>query len=310
VRLRLGQEAHAHESVEAWMRRWGQTPNIIRALWEPLCIAALNEPVATASAQLFATVIRRSFLAGAADSSILLSRVGLSELFAPETIRLLDMCRSTVRVQAPVTGLRFEGTALREIKFSDGSTLQPEAVVSALPWHVLRGLLPAESKLARACGQIHDAPIVSLHLWLDHPILREPFVGLLDSPVHWVFSREHIHGPNPAGQEGHVITAVVSGARDLVDKTGPELEDLTMKELARFLPESTGARVLHRMVYKARSATFAATPETEPLRPDATTEWSNFWLAGDWTNTGLPATIEGAVISGARAARAVDEAIL
>jgi squalene-associated FAD-dependent desaturase len=308
VRLRLGQKPLVNETVETWMRGWGQTPNIIRALWEPLCIAALNEPVATASAQLFSTVIRRSFLAGAADSTILLSRVGLSDLFAPEVRKLLEMCRGTLRLQTPVTGLSFEGTTLREIKLGDGSVLQPEAVISALPWHVLRGLLPAESKLARACGQIQDAPIVSLHLWLDRPILREPFVGLLDSPVHWVFSRDHIHGANAAGQEGHVITAVVSGARDLVDKTGAELEVLTLKELGRFLPEAREARVLHRMVYKARSATFAATPETEPLRPEATTEWSNFWLAGDWTNTGLPATIEGAILSGARAARAVDAA--
>jgi uncharacterized protein with NAD-binding domain and iron-sulfur cluster len=147
-------------------------------------------------------------------------------------------------------------------------------------------------------------------LWLDRPVLKEPFIGLLDSPVHWVFSRDHIHGPNPAGQEGHVITAVVSGARDLVDKTGPELEELAVRELARFLPEAVGVRVLHRMVYKSRSATFAATPETEPLRPETTTEWPNFWLAGDWTNTGLPATIEGAVLSGVRAARAVDAAVL
>lgn len=306
VRLRLGQQPHATESVQAWMQRWGQTPNIIRALWEPLCIAALNEPVATGSATLFATVIRRSFLAGAADSSILLSRVGLSELFAPEARRLLEMCGGKLRLQAQITGLVFEGTMLREIKLTDGSTLKPEAVVSALPWNVLRGLLPGESKLARACAEIHDAPIVSLHLWLDHPVLKEPFIGLLDSPVHWVFSRDHIHGANPPGQEGHIITAVVSGARDLVDKTGTELEELTMKELSRFLPEARGVRVLHRMVYKARSATFAATPETEPLRPDATTEWSNLWLAGDWTNTGLPATIEGAILSGHRAAEAVD----
>jgi squalene synthase HpnD len=310
LRMRCGQEPDAHETVETWMKRWKQTPNLIRALWEPLCIAALNEPVATASAQLFATVIRRSFLGGVADSSILLSRVGLSDLFAPEVKRLLEMSCGTLRVQSPVTSLRFEGTALREIKFGDGSSLQPEAVVSALPWHVLRGLLPAESKLAQACGQIHDAPIVSLHLWLDRPILHEPFIGLLDSPVHWVFSRDHIHGANPVGQEGHIITAVVSGARDLVEKTGAELEELTLKELARFLPEAVGVKVLHRMVYKSRSATFAATPETEPLRPDATTEWSNFWLAGDWTNTGLPATIEGAIVSGNRAARAVDNFVV
>ncbi len=309
VRLRFGRKPHADETVEAWMRRWRQTPNIIRALWEPLCIAALNEPVSTGSAQLFATVIRRSFLAGAADSTILLSRVGLSELFAPEVRRLLEMCRGSLRLQTPVAGFSFEGSTLREIKLADGSSLRPEAVVSALPWHVLRAFLPGESKLAQVCRQIQDAPIVSLHLWMDRPILREPFVGLLDSPVHWVFSRDHIQGAGE-GPAGHIITAVVSGARDLIDKTAPELEELTLRELARFLPEARDARVLHRMVYKARSATFAATPETEPLRPGVSTEWSNFWLAGDWTDTGLPATIEGAIVSGHRAARAVDEASL
>jgi len=306
VRLRLGLEPRVEETVQDWMRRWRQTPNMVRALWEPLCIAALNEPVATASARLFATVIRRSFLGGAADSSILLSRVGLSELFAVEVKRLLEMCQGSLHLQTMVTGLRFEGAALREIRLGDGRSLQPEAVVSALPWHVLRALLPAESKLAAACRQIQDAPIVSLHLWLDRPVLSEPFVGMLDSPVHWVFSRDHIHGVEP-GQTGHIITAVVSGARDLLDKSAAELEELTLKELRRFLPEARDAQVLHRMIYKARSATFAAIPATEPLRPGATTEWSNFWLAGDWTDTGLPATIEGAILSGRKAACVVDE---
>jgi squalene-associated FAD-dependent desaturase len=292
--------------VEAWLKRWGQTPNLIRALWDPLCVAALNEPVSTGSAKLFCTVITRSFLGGADDASILLSKVGLSELFAPEVKRLLAMVQGKLLVQAPVTSLAFEGTALKEIRLSDGTVLKPDAVVSALPWHVLRGLLPQDNKLARACGQIGDAPIVSLHLWLDRPILQEAFLGLLDSPVHWVFSREHIHGPDK-GQEGHIITAVVSGARDLVEKTSQELEDLTMHELRRFVPAAREAKVLHRMVYKARSATFAATPEAEPLRPGPATEWDNFYLAGDWTDTGLPATIEGAIVSGRRAALAVDE---
>jgi squalene synthase HpnD len=305
LRLRAGQDPTPHETVSDWMSRWKQTPNLVRALWEPLCIAALNEPVATASARLFATVIRRSFLGGAADSTIYLSRVGLSELFAPEVVRLLAMCGGTLRLQSPVTALRFDGGSLREIQLGDGTVLQPEAVVSALPWHVLRGLLPAESKLAGACREIGDAPIVSLHLWMDRPILDEPFIGLLDSPVHWVFSRNHIQGVD-ADQPGHILTAVVSGARDLLDLSASDLEELTLRELARFLPAARKARVLHRMVYKSRSATFAATPKTEPLRPGNSTEWSNFWLAGDWTETGLPATIEGAILSGKRVGSLVD----
>ena len=305
TKLRLGGEPTAGETVQEWMTRWGQTPNLVRALWEPLCIAALNEPVATASATLFATVIRRSFLGAADDAKILLSRVGLSELFAPEVRQFLKMCGAPLYLQAPVSGLGISGGRVCELTLSDGTVLRPDLVVSALPWHVLRGLLPAESKLAQTCREIGDAPIVSLHLWLDRPILQEPFVGLLDSPVHWVFSREHIHGPEPGH---HVITAVVSGARDLVDKTAQELEELTLHELGRFIPAAREAKVLHRMVYKSRSATFAATPHTEPLRPGAVTAWPNLFLAGDWTDTGLPATIEGAILSGRRAAEAADRA--
>jgi squalene synthase HpnD len=308
VRLRLGGEPGPHETVAQWLARWGQTPNVIRALWEPLCLAALNEPVSTGSAALFATVIRRSFLGGPDDSTIYLSRVGLSELFAPEIGELLDMCDGAVRVQSPVKALRFRDATLAEIELGDGTVLQPEAVVSALPWHVLRALLPAESKLAAACRELGDAPIVSLHLWLDRPVMREPFVGFLDSPVHWIFNRDLIQGGAPQ-QEGHVHTAVISGAREVLDQTPAELEELTLREMRRFLPETHGAKVLHRMVYKARSATFAATPEAEALRPGAATEWSNLWLAGDWTSTGLPATIEGAIVSGNQAARAVDAAV-
>ena len=309
VRMRLGQEPTPDETVKAWLERWQQTPNLIRALWEPLCLAALNEPIDTGDAPLFATVIRRSFLAGSADAAILLSRVGLSELFAPEVKRLLEMCGSAVRVQTPVAHLHFDEKRLCEIELADGSKIAAEAVVSALPWHALRGLLPKERSLTDACRRLGEAPIVSLHLWLDRKVLHEPFVGFLDSPVHWVFSREYIQG-TPAGQEGHIVTAVISGAGTVVEQTAHELEELTLRELARFLPEAQGVRVLHRMVYKARSATFAATPLTEPLRPGAATAWQNFWLAGDWTATGLPATIEGAVVSGRTAALAVDAALL
>jgi hypothetical protein len=219
------------------------------------------------------------------------------------------MCEGSVRLQAPVKALRFQAARLDEIELGDGTLLRPEAVVSALPWHVLRGLLPAESKLAAATRALGDAPIVSLHLWLDRPVMQEPFVGFLDSPVHWIFNRDQIQGGDPH-QPGHVFTAVISGARDVLEMTPAELEELTLREMRRFLPETQAARVLHRMVYKARSATFAATPEAEELRPGAATQWSNFWLAGDWTATGLPATIEGAIVSGIRAARVLDQAAL
>ena len=308
LRLRAGQNPGASETVGAWLRRWKQTPNIIRALWEPLCLAALNEQVETGSAMLLATVIRRSFLGGADDSSIYLSRVGLSELFGGEIEQLLTMCGSCVQLQAPVKAFRLKDGSVTGVELTDGALLEPDMVVSALPWHVLRGLLPTESKLAVSCRALGEAPIVSLHLWMDRVVLEEAFVGFLDSPVHWLFCRDLIQGRTP-GHPGHVVTAVISGARETLDLSAQELEEITLREMRRFLPAAKEAQVLHRMVYKARSATFAATPEAEPLRPGALTEWNNLFLAGDWTNTGLPATIEGAIVSGRRAAAAVDAAV-
>src|SRR5579871_4912120 len=100
------------------------------------------------------------------------------------------------------------------------------------------------------------------------------------------------------------------GGGEVLELSAAELEELALREMRRFLPETHAAQVLHRLVYKARSATFAATPAAEELRPGPVTEWNNFWLAGDWTNTGLPATIEGAILSGKRAAVIADAQIL
>ena len=306
LRLRLGQGPGIGETVGSWLQRWNQTPNIIRALWEPLCLAALNEPVETGSASLFATVIRRSFLGGADDSTIYLSRVGLSELFGGEIETLLEMCGSRIQLQAPVKALQCNGATVAALELADGMVLRPDWIVSALPWHVLRSLLPAESKLGNTCRELGDAPIISLHLWLDRVVMDEPFVGFLDSPVHWIFNRDLIQGRNP-DEAGHVFTAVISGARAALELSPTDLEKMTLREMRRFLPAARDAVVLHRMVYKARSATFAATPAAEGLRPGPMTEWSNLFLAGDWTATGLPATIEGAILSGRRAAGVIDE---
>ncbi len=182
-------------------------------------------------------------------------------------------------------------------------------VVSALPWHVLRGLLPAESKLAQACGQIHDAPIVSLHLWLERPILDEPFIGLLDSPVHWVFSRDHIHGPNPEGAGGpcHHGGGQRRARSGRQNRTGTGRAD---DEGARAIPAGNGWRegVAPDGLQGAERDVRGDAGRPNRCVPMRRRSGQTFGLAGDWTNTGLPATIEGAVVSGQRAARTVDEA--
>lgn len=309
VRLQLGQLPNADETVEAWLKRWNQPANLIRAVWEPLCLAALNEPISTATATLFATVIQRALLGSAEDAKIIISRVGLSRLFAPEVEQLLNLCGAKIERNKVVSKLHFDANRLARVETQDGTIYEADHFVSALPWNALRGLLPAESPLTVACRQIGDAPIVSVQLWLDHLIMDRPFIGFLDSPLHWIFSSSHIHEEKHASTDGYRYALIISGATDLIDKPSDEIEKLALSELHRLLPASRGTKVLHRVIYKSRAATFATVPSAEPLRPAPASPWSNLWLAGDWTATQLPATIEGAIASGRTAALTVDAAV-
>ena len=365
VRLRAGQLPTPDETALQWLKRWGQTDNAIRAIWEPLCVSAINETASVASAELLATVIRQALLGSGRDAKILISKVGLSSLFEVEAERLLRMCGGAqILRQQRVTGLIADKDGrISGVEMMDGRKLTADHIVSALPWNALRQILPkkdaatdakaevaAEAQagsekigatagaspsvaldrsvfapearpLADVCQALGESPIVSVHLWLDRAVLDCPFMGFLDSPLHWVFSRDHIQGPTPAVSDGsgpgksgfadrehHVYTLVVSGADVLAKTSSAEIEDIAIRELRRFLPAAAQAQVLHRILYKAKSATFSATPEAEKLRPKPGTPWSNFWLAGDWTDTALPATIESAVVSGNRAAAAIDAA--
>lgn len=302
--LRFSAPPPEEETAAAWLQRLRQPANLVRALWEPMCLAALNQSLAQSSARLLVTVLQRALFGSTADSKLMFSRVGLSDLISPEFTESLTVCGGTIHLKTQVQKLNWSANRLESVTTLDGRTFTADHIVSALPWNALRPLLPPDSSLARICQQIPDSTIVSVYLWLDRPLPIPMVLGFLDSPLHWLFSREEIEGHTHAGR--HLYVAVISAADALADQTPEALLALTVGELHRFIPEAKAAQVKHQFVYKAKSATFRASPAVEKIRPLAATEWNNFWIAGDWTNTGLPATIEGAVWSGQRAAEALD----
>jgi uncharacterized protein with NAD-binding domain and iron-sulfur cluster len=185
------------------------------------------------------------------------------------------------------------------VRLRDGSEIRSSAVVSAVPHQALARLLPEEipeddSFFGRARGLLHS-PILSIHLWFDRQVLEVPFVGLLDSPLHWVFdARRSVEGSD-------------ASSRDLVERSGDELLTLASEEVRRYLPRARGATLLHSRVVKERQATFSPVAGACALRPGQATPISNLFLAGDWTDTGLPGTLESAAVSGHRCAELVDE---
>lgn len=295
VLLRLCPPPQDEIRVEKWMTSNRQTQNSIRALWEPLCIAALNEPIQTASARLFYNVLQQSLFGGRKDSSIYVSNVGLSELLEPEAHYYLQSIGGDIHLGNGIKTVTANSHTISAEAGKSGS-IKADLHVSAVPWNALSSLLPEDNSLGSKSGDIPSAPIISLHLLTDKEISQELFIGVLDSPVQWVFNRTHIlKGSEHEGK--HLSSVVISAAYELLNKPGKEVLDVVWSEIQKHFPNTADAQVLHHVIYKCRDATFAARPETEPLRPGNTTQWDNLFLVGDWIQTGLPATLESAVQS-------------
>lgn len=308
ISLQFGAPPAENETVANWLQHHGQTPGAIRALWEPFCLAALNEPLATASARLLWETLRRSLFGAKSDSAIFFSRVGLSDLFRPEAEIYLRATGGSLRYGAQIGHLKIENEKVRA-ETSKGETITADYYISALPWGAARSLLPADSPLAVQIAKIQPAGILNIHLLCDQKIFDAPFAGLLDSPFHWVFDRTDHLPPERRGKEFLYAVTMSAAGEEWLSRKSEDILTAVKMELARYFPAIREARFLRELVIKTKDATFAARPDAEPARPGPHTPWKNFFLAGDWTNTGLPATLEGAALSGEAAARAIDESV-
>jgi uncharacterized protein with NAD-binding domain and iron-sulfur cluster len=213
---------------------------------------------------------------------------------------LVEGARATGVGYARRAGTREEVAAGRP---AEARVESADAVVSAVPPHALHDLLPGEWRGREpfaTLDRFSGSPIVSVEIWLDRVVVDQPMLGLRDSEVEWAFDKGRLHGREGAPQH---LAFVVSAAYRSAPKGRAEIVAAAVSALARCFPAMAEAHVQRALVLREPLATFASSPELEPLRPEPDTPIRGLFLAGDWTNTGLPATIEGAVRSGQRAAR-------
>ncbi len=309
ARLRIGWLRSKNMSAEEFLRRHKQSESLIRRLWEPIILATLNARPDQAAASLFVTVLQLAFFADEESARLLFPRRGLSELLAP----LPDWLAAkggALKLHTTVRELLLRDDKVRGVILNDGSELSSDIVISALPARSLGRVIPAETAKRpefRALQHCKTSPIISVYLWFDRSFLATEFTAMLGSSIQWVFNRralcetaEELRQRYP----GHVALTV-SAADDIVNASSDAIIDLALRELRAAFPAARAAKLLHGTVIKEKSATFLATAAFEPLRPSPLTGLQNFVLAGDWTDTWLPATIEGAALSGIRAAREV-----
>jgi squalene-associated FAD-dependent desaturase len=290
------------ETVENWLIRNGQTKRLREMLWDPLALAALNQPPAHAAAPPFARVLAEMFGPDPKAAAIALPARPLHLMYAEPARVFMEQRGGAVRTGSPaivhITRGRVDAVTSGTHRWQTG------AVVSAVPWFALNELVMGDTSALRPtldhARATAASPIVTVNLWFDRALFDEPFVGLPGRAMQWVFDKRAVFG----GEASH-LSLVSSGASPLVSLPNADLIRVAWEELLDAFPLARTARLLRATVIREPNATFSLAPG-QPARPDTMTAVRGLVLAGDWVATGLPATIESAVRSGHRAADAVD----
>ena len=276
-------------SMLDWLREKRQTQTAINRFWRQVLVSAINEDLDRIAAVHGFQVFWLGFLARANSYEMGVPGVPLGDLYAADAWKRIGNVQ--LRLRSPVDRVLADGGSIRGV-VTQGEERAADYYVSAVPFERLPAMFP---ELPLDCANFEHSPITGIHLWFDRSLTQLPHATLLDRTIQWMF--------NKSG--GRYLQLVVSASRSLVEMSRADVVDLAIRELADFFPRVREAKLEKAHVVKEVRATFSARPGLEMLRPPAATQFSNFFLAGDWTRSGWPATMEGAVRSGYLAAEAV-----
>ncbi len=305
--LLAGVPEDSSEDFLSWLRRKRQTQAAIERFWAPVLISSLNEDLDKCSVKYAAMVFRDAFLKSAEAGRMGVPTVPLSELYgvAAGYIRarggevLLRSGVETVSCAGPAAVLRSND---RDFSF--------DYAISAIPFHLLGRLLPpspASRELEEKVSHLRTVPITGIHLWFDGQITELEHAALLDRNIQWMFqkSKTLTRPAESAGASGSYLELVVSSSKSLLEMGRAEIIELALKELKEFFPAARQARLVKATVIKEVHATFAPAPLSDRFRLPPASPWPSLFLSGDWTATGWPSTMEGAVRAGYLSAEAL-----
>jgi len=295
----------AGKTMLEWLRLHRQSEAAIRRFWGVVLVSALNDELDRIEARYGLDVFWKAFLANRAGYKLGIPRVPLSELY--------DGCRAAIEHQggevvlrSPVRRVRIADGQVAAVEMDGGYEETADAYLLAAPQDAVLALLPADliesEPLFANLRHLRPSPITGVHLWFDREVMSEPFLILLDRTTQWIFNKSRLYG-GPG--DGSYLQLVISASYDLLPRPRQEIIDLCLAEVREVLPEASAAKLLKSTVIKEAAATFSPEPGSDRWRPPQRTPLPNLYLAGDWTATGWPATMEGAVRSGYQAAEAI-----
>lgn len=296
------------EPFSSWLKRHGQTQRAIERFWQPILVSALNEQLDRISIPYAAQVMRESFLRSPGAGRFGVPVMPLTELYSRAGDRIKSHHGEVqLRTNVESFSLQENGVSVRVA----GKDIDFDFAVLAVPFDALAKILPAETaeEEKKKLEKFEFSPITGIHLWFDRKITNLEHAVLLDRTIQWMFQKSEFQEHRQNGEQGSYLELVVSASTTLVEKSRQEIIDLAVAELGEFFPEVRNAHLVKATVIKEVKASFSPLPRVDEYRPSQATDWPRIFLAGDWTATGWPATMEGAVRSGFQAAESVAQAI-
>jgi squalene-associated FAD-dependent desaturase len=298
----------ANVTMLAWLRKHRQTERAIHRFWEVILVSALDEELNRMDAQYGIDVFWKAFLSTRRGYRVGVPRVPLGELY--------EGCRQAVarqggevQLRAGARGFLVADGRVDGVDREDGSVETADYYVAAVPHDVLLELLPAEvverEPVFAGLRNLRTSPITGVHLWFDRTVMSEPFLTLLDSTTQWIFNKTLLYGGEGGEKGGQYLQLVISASYGLASRSRPEIIALCLAELRDVFPATREAVLVKGTVVKEMSATFSPAPGSSQWRLHQKSPITGLFLAGDWTRTGWPSTMEGAVRSGYLAAEAI-----
>jgi squalene-associated FAD-dependent desaturase len=313
VPLTLTEQRDNGQSFQQWLEQHGQTEHAIARFWRPILVSALSEELDLISISAAAQVVRESMKSPEARH-MGVPTLPLTDLYnaAGDYVRARG---GQLHFRCTVEGFAVEDSQVRlRVRGQESPELRFDYLILALPFDALDSLLPQAPESApirEKLSHFENSPITGIHLWFDRQISDLDHAVLLDRTIQWMFHKSRlqpIRAQGANGTAGSYIELVVSSSKTLIDKSRAEIVDLALSEVREFFPSARQANLVKSTVIKEVNATYSPRPGIDAFRPTAITNWPRVFLAGDWTATGWPATMEGAVRSGYIAAEALTRA--
>jgi zeta-carotene desaturase len=317
-----GYPADDHEAFTTWLARKRQSQSAIRHFWEPIILATLNDSFDRCSTRYAGKVMHESFFKNPLGGKLGIPSQPLSVFYAAFA-RLAEKQGAEIALRVSIERIERASDGLWRATAGDGTVHTAPQLVLALPFEQTSKLLatlpedaPQRQAIEPSLPHFTHAPITTIHLWFDRPITTLEHAGLLDTRIQWMFNKtlirqfEPVSVTNPCApsERGQYLELVISGSFPELHQTREQILQPALDELARFFPAVRSAQLLKSGVLKEARATFSVTPGLDAHRPTADAAGGGLYLAGDWTRTDWPATMEGAVRSGRLAANAIARA--